>query len=351
MRSRASPRPWATASLLPETSLRHVHLGMLANTAYIYISSFTTIIPADIDSILRAFSFGIGTISAFILCRLWGLGILDRRIVIVVVVNLIVQSVLIFSTLYLIGGISLLALSLISYASARRKIPWMVIIIAVPILALLHLGKSEMRRVHWMPGAPPPTLSDLPAYYTEWVGDSLDAREAGKRDPSTAGTSIFARASLIQMLCLSIDNVPDRKPYLWGESYIDIPAQIIPRFLWPEKPSSLLSNVRLALYFNLVTVENTLTVSIAFGTISEAYINFSFFGVVLLGLLMGMGFKRISMLADGVPQFSALGIFMILLTAWSFQIEQVMATWLSSLFQASVVCIGVPLAYRRFTGG
>lgn len=229
------------------------------------------------------------------------------------------------------------------------------LLVAGAVLALLHLGKSEMRRLYWDPRtnefreSQTRSLLDLPSYYSEWVGYSFDALDHRHQNEDHAPSTIFDRASLIQMICLSVSEVPDRKPYLLGESYIDIPAQVVPRFLWPEKPSSLLANIRLAVYFRLVAEDNALSVSIAFGPLAEAYINFGYVGVCLLGLIMGAGYKRISMMSDHAPQFSALGIFMILLTAWSFQVEQVMATWLSSLFQASVICIGIPLTYRKLT--
>ncbi|MFI5358093.1 MAG: hypothetical protein ACHQ4G_12235, partial [Opitutales bacterium] len=259
-----------------------------------------------------------------------------------------------FSTLYLIGGISLLALTFISYASARRRVPWLPIAASVAVVAMLHLGKSEMRKKYWDPvanqsiGPPVSSLTDLPAFYGEWFDDSFAALHERHTNPDAAPTTLFDRASLIQMICLSVTEVPNNKPYLLGESYIDIPAQVIPRFLWPNKPSSLLANIRLAVYLNLVSPDSVFSVSIAFGPLAEAYMNFGYIGVAVLGLVWGAGFKRISLLSDGMPQFSALGIFMILLTAWSFQVEQVMSTWLSSIFQASVVCIGLPLAYRKF---
>ncbi|HTJ78579.1 MAG TPA: hypothetical protein VL357_06245 [Rariglobus sp.] len=340
---------WATSSLLPESSFRYLPVGVLLNTIYIYTSSFTTVIPYNLDGSLRALFLGVGTISLFVLARLWGLGQLDRKVITFVVINIFAQLVFLFSTLYLIGGISMLALTLISYASAKRKIPWLIIAIVFPVIALLHIGKSDMRAIYWEPNATPITISDLPAYYEEWFDRSLSAREDHRRNP-TDSISIFQRASLIQMLCLSVDQVPTPKPYLYGESYLDIPAQIIPRFFWPDKPSSLLSNIRLALYFNLVSTESAFKVSIAFGMIAEAYINFGVLGVALLGLFLGMGFKRISMLSEQAAQFSALGIFMILLTAWSFQVEQVMATWLSSLFQACVISIGIPVVWKKFFG-
>jgi hypothetical protein len=112
-----------------------------------------------------------------------------------------------------------------------------------------------------------------------------------------------------------------------------------------------MANIRLGIHFGLVDPDSPFKVSIAFGMISEAYLNFGFIGPPLLGLITGLFFKRAALLSQNVPQLSALGLLMILLTAWSFQAEFVLATWLSSIFQAAVVCIGLPLAYRKFTTG
>lgn len=337
---------WATASLLPQSAHRFIAGGMLMNSIYLAIATFTQIIPTAFTGTFRALFFGIGILSTFILARQWGLKQLPRQRMVFITLNLFVQVVLLFSQLYLINGISLLALALIGYASARRSIPWLPVAIILPLVALLHLGKPDMRRHYWEEKRPAPTVLELPAYFAEWVGHSFSARE--DKDQRTRST-IVERASLIHMLCISVDRVPSLKPYLGGESYIDIPAQIVPRFLWPGKPSSLLANVRLGLHFNLIDPDDPFAVSIAFGTVSEAYINFGVVGVLVLGFICGYCFKRITLLARGAPQFSALGVFMILLTAWSFQAELVLATWLSSLFQAAIVCIGLPLAYRKFT--
>lgn len=337
------PPDWATTSLLPEGVNRYIPLGQTINTAYVYCYAFTTLIPREFEGTFRALFFGLGTICTFILARQIGAGALRRRQTTYFILNLAAQVVFLFAQLYLIGGISLIALALIGYASSKRSIPWVPVLLVLPLIALLHLGKPDMRAVYWQGGKPLPKLADLPEFFTEWVDYSLAPREA------RLNSTLFERASLIQMLCLSVDRVPSLKPYMEGESYIDIPAQFIPRFLWADKPSGLMSNVRLALYFNLVSIESATSVSIAFGIVAEAYVNFGFIGVAALGLTMGMIFRRLSVLSQSAPMFSSLGIMMILLTAWSFQIEQVMATWLGSLFQASVVCIGLPLAYRRLT--
>ena len=348
---------WATETLLPQNALRWIPFGIFLNVVYAYVSTFLHLIPADLEGVLRALFFGIGIMSTFILARLWGLGLLSRQQAVFFVGSLAIYLVIILSSLYLISGISILALALIAYSSAKRQIPWITIAVVGSIVALLHLGKPEMRRQYWDPRtnefkeSQTRSLLDLPSYYAEWIDHSFEALDREHQNEGPAPSTIFDRASLIQMVCLSVSEVPDRKPFLLGESYIDIPALVIPRFLWPGKPSSLQANIRLAVYFRLVAEDNAFSVSIAFGPLAEAYINFGYIGVGLLGLIMGAGFKRISMMSDQMPQFSALGIFMILLTAWSFQVEQVMATWLSSLFQASVICIGLPVAYRKLTSG
>lgn len=337
--------PWAVRSLLPDKVLRYLPLGLALNTVYLYFDVFTQVIPYNVSGSFRALFFGVGIVCTFVLCRIWGAGQLDPRTRGFFVFNLALQVCFLLSQLYLIRAISLLTLGLIAYSAARRRVPWALLAIGIPFLALLHNGKSEMRRLYWEEGRPSPSVLELPAYFSEWIGYSL----APPEEEIARSSSIFERASLIQMLCMSVDRVPAVKPHLHGESYVDIPALVIPRFLWPDKPSSLLANIRLALHFDLINPDDPFKVSIAFGMISEAYLNFGLFGPIILGVLFGFVFKRVAMLAQHAPQFSALGMLMILLTAWSFQAELVLATWISSLFQAAVVCIGGPLLYARFT--
>lgn len=350
--SRGNPRApsWATSSLLPEQMMRYLPLGMVLNSIYLYFEIFTGVISYNIAGSFRALFFGLGIVCTFVLSREWGMGRIDARTRGLFILNLVVQILFLVAQLYLVRAISLLALSLIAYASARRRIPWVVLGISLPALALLHAGKPDMRRIYWEEKTPMPTLMELPAFFSEWVGYGLGAGKASEESEEVR-SSLFERASLIQMLCLSVDQVPEVKPYLHGQSYVDIPALIIPRFMWPDKPSSLMANIRLGMHFGLVDPDSPFKVSIAFGMISEAYLNFGFIGPPLLGLITGLFFKRVALLARNVPQLSALGLLTILLTAWSFQAEFVLATWLSSIFQAAVICIGLPLAYRKFTTG
>lgn len=350
-RSRESAPAWASRPILPEAMLRYVPLGIVLNTAYNSLEIFGVYLSSDINGPIRSLCFGLGTVSAFIMACRWGGGTLSRQRKVLLVACLFLQIVCLFAQLYLIVGISLLVLCAIGYTTTRRTPPWMAILVLLPLIAILHNGKSRMREIYWPATGQQiiPGPAQLPAFFTQWIefglSKDLDSGQLAITQKLTQ------RASLFQMLALVVNAVPDYRPYIGGTSYKDIPAQIVPRFLWPNRPSSLMANQRLAVYFGLVDPDSPNSVSIAFGVLAEAYANFGALGILALGALTGFVFKHLALRSVGVPLFSAMGIFMILLTAWSFQAEQIMASWLTSLFQAAAICIGVPLLYKKFFGG
>lgn len=347
-RGKQAKQSMLTTTLLPDVAIRFAQTGIWLNTVYFYIIGFTQLIPYEFSNALRAVFFGIGTVSLFIATRRWGAGRLMPAEKFGIALNVVIQLIFLFRDLYLITGISVVLLGLIGYISTSRRVPVVVLAVLLPLVAVLHSGKSTMRTLYWDELRPLPTLLELPAFFQTWIeaGMSLKAAE-NDADASLAGR-LFERASLFQMLCLVTENTPETIPYLSGESYIYIPAQLIPSFLWPGKPSSLLSNVLLAIHYRLIDPDTPGNVSIAFGMIAEAYANFSLIGCAVLGVALGYSYKRISVAALGCPQFSALGLLTILLAAWSFQAEQILASWFVSLIQAAVIVIGLPLVFRLF---
>lgn len=346
-RGKTSRSRFLTITLLPDVALRYAQTGIWITTAYLFIQGFTTLIPHELSTPFRAVFVGIGTVSLFIEMRRWGARQLHSAEKIAITFNLAVQILFLFRELYLISGISILLLALIGFVSTSRRIPLFAVGAMLPLLAVLHNGKAVMRVHYWENRAPLPTLTELPDFFERWFDAGLQQHGLDDQPGSSSlAGRLFERASLFQMLCLVTERTPEIDPFLAGESYKHIPAQIIPSFLWPDKPSSLLSNVLLAVHYGLVAEEDPTSVSIAFGMVAEAYANFGTVGCAVLGLLLGYGYKRISVAALGCPQFSALGLFTILLAAWSFQVEQIFATWLVSLFQAAIVVVGLPLMFR-----
>jgi len=345
-RGRPGTTPFWTEEVVSRDIGKFLGYGLMLTTIYTGIANFSDIISNDLEAPLRAVFYGLGIISTFVQGRRWGQGDLNYQEKIFYVVNITLQVVFTFATLYLIAGISLIVLAMLGYVSGSKRRPIIAGLIILPIIALLHNGKTTMREKYWgNKEITMPSLSELPAFFTEWIQDGLDLHQK-----SSLTEKLIERTSLFQMICLVVDNSPDRLPYLDGETYGQIPGQFVPRFFWAEKPVAHISTYTLSIYYGLQRPEDTKTTTIAFGLLAEAYANFGFYGVGTLAAVFAFCFKKYGCWAQQSPILSYAGLLLVLLMAWSFQTELTLSIWLSSLFQAAVAVLGVPFVLRNFLG-
>jgi len=338
-------------SLIPSKFYYLGHLGLIISNIYLFISTFYSIIPIELYSSLRALFLGLSTMSVFITSHLWGLNLLNPSKKALFLINIIINTLMSFLGLYLIAGVGTVFLAIASYSSARKKIPWVASLIFILIVSILHLGKTEMRGKYWdFSGHGRASqvyklkVHEVPSFLLEWVSAGLTMNRVSKQSGIDQKNSL-ERAALFPMTCIAVDRIPRERDYLMGGSYVSIPAVLIPRAIWPEKPSALEGNDQIMVHLGLVNPDN-ITVSIAFGLPTEAYVNFGFIGVSILGFALGFLYKNISLLAQNAPQFSIVGILSILLISSISQSEQNASIWFSSLLQMTVICIGIPLLYK-----
>jgi uncharacterized protein YneF (UPF0154 family) len=342
LRTRAE---WWRTEILPEGKMHFTAYTAVLNTIWIYIASYTNWVPLDWVGTLRAIFFGIGIISIFIQGRLWGSGQLPMALKVLFWVNLLTQTILSFSSLVLVNGISLLLTAAIGYFSVARRVPWLPILLLLPVIGVLHNGKAQMRYIYWEQRSNHERAPDLISYYTQWLefGLAASAVEQDRKTENSAFTSgLLRRASLYHVVCVAVDTMPARSPFLGGESYAIVPAQLVPRFLWPDKPSPQKSVRLLAIHFGIQTEEATETTSIGFGMLSEAYANFGYVAVGLLGLTFGWLFRRLAISTVECATLSPAGLLRILCLVWCLSAETTLAIWFSSFYQACIA-IGVPL--------
>jgi hypothetical protein len=327
---------------------RWLEHGMTASTAYVIVSTFTDWIPSGIGSVLRAVFFGIGIICTFITSRRYGQGLLSPGEKFLFFANILAQCLAIGATLVMVSAISTVLLALVGYVSASGRVPVFLSAAIFAVLAILHNGKADMRARFWSPTEQrQPVITALPGFYADWFrhGLSLDDDEEGKNKLTG---KLIERTSLLHILCLVVSNSPTPHPFLEGESYAYIPGQFIPRFFWPDKPSGHVSTNQLSIYYGLQTEEETARTTIGFGLLAEAYANFGFFGIIGIAAFMAVLLKKVCGLAEGGPLLSYGGILMVILLAWSFQVEFTLSLWLSSLYQACVAVLGLPFILRKF---
>ena len=346
--TRATPRatPLWTRSVLERPNKLWMLRGLVLSTLYTLVVPYLFAPPPGIEGILRAVFFGIGTSCTFIISMAWGLGRLQRTDKVLVAACLALQFILLSSSLILRTGTSIVLLGLVGYFFGSRRVPYVALAITLSVLAVLNIGKYDLRHKYWTPESPyRPGLAELPAYYVEWC-------EAGLRpkvqSDTRASKLLLERNSLLQILCLVVARTPDYQPFLYGETYKQIPGQFVPRLFWPNKPRGHISTYTLSIYYGLQSEEATYETTIAFGFLPEAFANFGYWGAIGLGVVFGFGFRKITLWSVRSPIFSYAGLMLILLTAWSFQTELTLSGWLSSLFQGSVSIIAFVFVFRRF---
>jgi hypothetical protein len=330
---------------------RYLGYAMILNSIYVVTSIYFSAIPSDLVGPLRAIFFGIGIVCTFVQSLRWGQGSLKHAEKTYFVFNLAIQIIVLTGTLFLVNGVSLLILALAGYVCGSRRLPVVICVVAMLVLGILHNGKFVMRAKYWE-GADSPTarndqFTDLPAFYLEWFTYGLQVRDDND-DESKTKHKLLERTSLFHMMCLVVSLSPDKLPYLEGETYRDIPGQFVPRFFWPDKPLGHVSTYRLSVYYGLQREEDTAKTTIGFGILPEAYANFGFFGLALVGALVGFCQKLIRGWSAESPILSYPGIITVLLMSWSFQTEHTMSIWLSSLYQACIAVLGLIVIVRNF---
>jgi hypothetical protein len=333
-------------SLITDKVEKFIVYGLVLSTTYIWASTFTTWVPRELESVLRAVFYGIATLCTFVSAQRWGRGTMTSTEKTVLVLTVIPQLIFMSVGLILIAAISQIGVALLGYVSGSKRIPWITLAVTFTIIAVLHTGKTKMRTKYWEGGYAQPTMMELPAYFAEWIDFGLQPTSGEK----TVSQKMLERTSLMHMLCLVIDWTPSRQPYLYGKTYSYVLPQLVPRLFWPDKPRSHIATYELSLYYGLQDEDATFTTTIAFGLLTESYANFGMLGAILLGTFWGVILKKLQIWSTFSPMFSFAGLLMVLLTAWSFSAELTMAAWVSSLQQAIIVVLGVPMVLRSLFG-
>jgi hypothetical protein len=333
-------------SLISNQTEKLMNYGMVLSTAYAGVSVFTTWIPEELGSTLRAVFYGAGILCTFVGSQRWGRGEMNRSEKMLFVCTLVPQLFFMSVGLVLIAALTQIGIALLGYLSGGKRIPWLAIIIAFGALSVLHTGKTRMREKYWDEHAPAPTFTQLVDYYAEWVDFGLQPTSGGK----TVSQKMIERTSLMHILCLISSYTPERQDYLYGSTYVHVLPQLIPRYFWPGKPRSHIATYELGIYYGLQREEDTASTTIAFGLVAEAFANFGMVGCVLLGVFWGFVLKKCQIWSTFSPMFSFAGLFMILLTAWTLSAELTMAAWVSSFEQAVLVVLGLPMILRSLFG-
>jgi predicted small integral membrane protein len=295
---------------------------------------------------VRAALLASSALGALVLGYRHGRRQLIRRVRISYCVLLAINVLAASASLLLNLGISYLVLSFVGFSLGRRLIPWLVVVPLVLVFAILHAGKEEMRDAYWW-GTESPYFTPIqyPSLYAEWAHDGINGFEhLGERSDSS---SLLNRAELIYLLLHVQALSPDRVPYVGGASYAHIPALLVPRLLYPEKPGAHEGTILLNIHYGLQTFDSVSTATIGWGLLNEAYANFGFPGAIGVMLLLGLVLGLVERWSAGMPILSFRSLFAILLLSTLIGADATLAVFVAALAQGTVVLLAASAVLMR----
>jgi hypothetical protein len=238
-----------------------------------------------------------------------------------------------------------LILAGISYARVRRRIPVVPVAGIVLTMLFLQAGKPAMRERYWY-GADKGAALERARY---WIEQSA-ARFATFMAPGDRSAEpVLGRASLVQETATVYENTPSLVPYQHGATYRYLLVTLIPRFLWPNKPSVNDANRFYQVSYGVTKSGNLDHVAIGAGLIAEAYMNFGWIGIpavmCVAGFILGI-FERIFLSRDAGVFASSLGqAYVLQLLALNCQA----AAYFGGMIQLIGLTILIFLPALRFT--
>jgi hypothetical protein len=125
---------------------------------------------------------------------------------------------------------------------------------------------------------------------SEWIGQAYDywtGTLAGERDLTESTSTAASRTDLIHSFSYIHSLTPSVIPYQYGETYSYLAVGWIPRAIWPTKPVANYANNFYAVTYEISTEEGVEKSTFGVSLLGEGYMNFGWFGVVLIVFVLG----------------------------------------------------------------
>jgi hypothetical protein len=299
-------------------------------------------------ALIRGAILGLNVLAVFVLSYHWGTRDLSEKqskMFLFMVVLYVITSA---ASLLLVGTLSVLLLGVMAFILGRQQVPWLPIILALIFILPLHYGKSDMRTKYWQPNQVHFVQPwEYPAWYSEWIGFSVDYLKKKPDEKKQEKQSFSERASLIHLLLMAQDRTPKDAPYLDGNSYAIIPQLLVPRFLNANKIRSHEGTYLLNIHYGLQTRKATLTTTIGWGLLNESYANFGLLGCAGLAVVLGAGYGQATRWSLHTSLLSSRSLVAVLLMGYSFQSEFSAGVYVASLFQSLVPVLIITFVFMK----
>jgi hypothetical protein len=219
------------------------------------------------------------------------------------------------------------------YLQKYHKLPIAALLCVVFCGMFFQAGKTAFRGAFWRGNREAGSMEKAQF----WVDASLQQWEQAYNDPSGAAlrnllTFELSRASLLNQAANVLEQTPTIVPYQYGRLYSYALVTLIPRFLWPDKPSMNEANQFYQVAYGVTAERDLGAVSISVGMLTEGYINFNWFGTAMVMFLMGVLLDFWNRTFLGGRSMLLMGVGIVLLNV-ILSVESNLAQALSGIIQ------------------
>ena len=331
----------------------NVFIAMVAAGAFLnmYVVGGWSGIPDKLFTIVRGIILGLSFLGIFVLAYRAGQNSMPRIKQYIFFAALVTNIATAAAGLILKTALTLFLLSVMAYVIGGKRLPVIGLLMGFFLLLPLHYGKHEMRHKYWESETAHYVQPwQYPAWFSEWHGYAEENKNhvPERWEKVEEKESFVERSSVIHMLMMAQEKIPEPYPYLGGKTYAIIPGLLVPRILNPQKPRSHEGTHMLNVHVRRQTYQQTWKTTIAWGLLPEAYANFGYFGCVLIGGIMGAFYGTITLAAIGTPPFSARMMFCVLVMSLALaSTEWTAGVYAATLFQSSVPIVGIKYAFMK----
>lgn len=200
------------------------------------------------------------------------------------------------------------------YYIERIRLSWMAILAAFTILVLNPVGQLWRTEYH-VEGATGP--SDIPRV-AAGVVQALGSMSPNDYLDYAVGQR-FERLNEAATVSALMNTVPSVAPYKYGETYLPMVTWIVPRFVWPDKPTFQ--------FFNDIGREtgliapNDYQTTVVYTLIGELYLDFGYLGVPLGMLVLGIAYRWLyqALMSGRRNQTAVLAYALLVFPFWSVE--------------------------------
>ena len=322
---------------------------IVSNFGYLWL-----VLPGSVISAIRVITGGLNAFAIITLSYLMGSKTLNRMQVILFVGIVAVLVFVVGASLYLNTPGFYVLFACMGWMFAAKKIPWRLLLVSFLIIAFLNIGKGTTRHYYWSIRNAGIRPSEYVQVYQYWIQNSLEEIRQPTQDilgqelaEEEDQSSLANRSSVVHMLMKVQTETGTEKPYMWGETYSIIPQLLVPRLLNSDKIRGAEANHMLSVHYGLQTYNQTLTTSIGWGLLQEAYANFGWLGCLGLGVFLGNLYGWVTRWSMNVSSLSFRFMVALIFMTLAFKAEITMGIFISVIFQSLVILLTIRMFFMK----